>query len=68
MAFSSISYCGSLSHNGYDNNISRLTGNVLDRFMRDGPLPEPPADAVRPRGRAEYDPELNYTRPEAVEG
>ena len=68
MAFSSISYCGSLSHDGYDNNISRLTGNVLDRFMQDGPLPAPPADAFIPRGRAEYNPELNYTRPEAVEG
>lgn len=29
----SITYCGSLSHNGYDNNIARLTGNVLRRFL-----------------------------------
>ena len=28
----SISWCGSLSHNGYDNNVSRITGNVLCRF------------------------------------
>ena len=28
----SITFCGSLSHNGYDNNISRIVGNVLDRF------------------------------------
>ena len=28
----SISWCGSLSHNGYDNNVSRITGNVLRRF------------------------------------
>jgi N,N-dimethylformamidase len=35
----SIAYCGSLSHNGYDNNISRLTRNVLDRFASDGPMP-----------------------------
>ncbi len=28
----SITYCGSLSHNNYDNNISRITKNVLDRF------------------------------------
>ena len=34
---SSIAWCGSLSHNGYDNNVSRITGNVLRRF-RD---PEP---------------------------
>ncbi len=36
---SSIAYCGSLSHNNYDNNISRLTKNVLDRFSADGPAP-----------------------------
>ncbi|GAB3351487.1 LamG domain-containing protein [Modestobacter lapidis] len=36
---SSIAYCGSLSHNGYDNNISKLTKNVLDRFAADGPAP-----------------------------
>lgn len=29
---SSIAYSGSLSHNNYDNNISRLTENVLRRF------------------------------------
>jgi len=28
----SITWCGSLSHNGYDNNVSRITGNVLSRF------------------------------------
>jgi N,N-dimethylformamidase len=36
---SSIAYCGALSFNNYDNNISRLTKNVLDRFLRDGPVP-----------------------------
>jgi N,N-dimethylformamidase len=36
---SSIAFCGSLSHNGYDNNISRLIKNVLDRFAADEPLP-----------------------------
>jgi N,N-dimethylformamidase len=35
----SISWCGSLSHNGYENNVSRLTGNVLTRFAKDEPLP-----------------------------
>jgi N,N-dimethylformamidase len=29
----SISWCGSLSHNNYNNDISRITGNVLDRFI-----------------------------------
>jgi N,N-dimethylformamidase len=28
----SISWCGCLSHNNYDNNIARITGNVLDSF------------------------------------
>ena len=34
----SITYCGSLSHDGYDNNISRITRNVLDRFIDPAPL------------------------------
>lgn len=29
----SIAYTGSLSHNRYDNNVARLTGNVLKRFL-----------------------------------
>ena len=37
----SISYCGSLAHNNYDNNVSRLTGNVLRRFAADGPFSPP---------------------------
>lgn len=61
-AFSSIAFCGSLSHNGYDNNVSKLTKNVLDRFSQDGPLPAPPEDAVVHRGRLDYDPELNRRR------
>ena len=28
----SISFCGSLPHNGFDNNISRMVDNVLRRF------------------------------------
>lgn len=28
----SISWCGSLSHNNYDNNVSRITGNVVRRL------------------------------------
>ena len=34
----SISWCGSLSHNNYDNNVSRIMKNVLDRFSSDVPV------------------------------
>ena len=37
-ATSSIAWCGSLSHNGYDNNVSRITWNVLARFMAEEPF------------------------------
>jgi len=30
----SITFCGSLPHNGFRNNISVLLGNVFDRFLR----------------------------------
>ena len=30
----SITFCGSLSHTGYDNNVSRILFNVLNRFGR----------------------------------
>jgi N,N-dimethylformamidase len=36
---SSIAWCGSLLENNFDNNVSRMTGNVLRRFMADEPLP-----------------------------
>jgi len=36
----SIAWCGSLSHNNYDNNVSRITANVLRRFVSDEPLEE----------------------------
>jgi N,N-dimethylformamidase len=35
----SISWCGALSANGYDNAVSRITGNVLRRFREPEPLP-----------------------------
>ena len=35
---SSIAWCGSLSHNNYDNTVSQVTRNVLDRFLRKAPL------------------------------
>ena len=34
----SIAWCGSLSHNNYSNNVSRITKNVLDRFSSDVPI------------------------------
>ena len=37
----SIAYAGSLSWNGFDNNIARLTTNVLRRFADEAPFPLP---------------------------
>lgn len=37
-ATGSIAYVGALSHQGYRNNISRLTGNVLRRFLDTKPF------------------------------
>jgi N,N-dimethylformamidase len=34
----SMAWCGSLSHDGYDNNVSRMTRNVLERFRDPRPL------------------------------
>ena len=31
-AVGSITFCGSLSHNRYDNNVSRILRNVIERF------------------------------------
>jgi N,N-dimethylformamidase len=36
---SSIAWCGSLLENGCDNNVSRMTANVLRRFRSDTALP-----------------------------
>ena len=38
---SSISWAGSLAHNGYDNNVSRITENVVRRFLDPKPFPPP---------------------------
>ena len=35
----SLAWCGALSHNDYDNNVSRLMKNVLKGFLKKGPLP-----------------------------
>jgi N,N-dimethylformamidase len=37
LATGAISWCGSLSHNDYDNNVSRITENALRRFLDGGP-------------------------------
>jgi N,N-dimethylformamidase len=37
----SIAFCGSLPWNNFDNNISRLFGNVLDRFLDPAPFAMP---------------------------
>jgi N,N-dimethylformamidase len=41
-SFSSIAWCGSLAHHGYDNTVSPLTGNVLRRFLSPEPFAPPP--------------------------
>ena len=38
-SFGSITFSGSLSHDGYDNNISRLANNVLTRFKDPAAFP-----------------------------
>ncbi len=35
----SLSWCGSLSHNKYENNVSRILENTIRGFLKDGPLP-----------------------------
>ncbi|CAI2936819.1 N,N-dimethylformamidase (plasmid) [Aminobacter niigataensis] len=35
----SMTFTGSLSHNGYDNNVSQIMRNVVDGFLKEGPLP-----------------------------
>ncbi|MBS1677732.1 MAG: N,N-dimethylformamidase [Actinobacteria bacterium] len=42
-AAGAITWCGSLSHNGYDNAVSRITENVLEAFLTRTSWP----DAVR---------------------
>lgn len=35
----SMSWCGSLQHNNYDNNVSRIMENVINGFLKPGRLP-----------------------------
>ncbi len=44
---SSISWCGSLSYNNYENAVSKITENVLTRFVSDKSLPVPTAQEKR---------------------
>jgi N,N-dimethylformamidase len=34
----SMAWCGALSHKNYDNNVSRITENVIRRFLDEAPL------------------------------
>lgn len=36
----SMAWSGSLAHNDYENSVSKITRNVLDRFTSDQPLPK----------------------------
>ncbi|MEM7099633.1 MAG: N,N-dimethylformamidase beta subunit family domain-containing protein [Pseudomonadota bacterium] len=40
----SISYAGALAHNNFDNNIARITRNVLERFIDPTPFEYPDGD------------------------
>ncbi len=35
----SLAWCGSLSHNNYKNNVSKLMENVIKGFLKSGALP-----------------------------
>jgi N,N-dimethylformamidase len=52
-ASSAIAWCGSLSHNNYTNNVSRITENVLRRFASEAPLPPPSGPRQSTQGAAE---------------
>lgn len=39
---SSVTWGTSLTHNGCDNNVARVTGNVLRRFADPAPFDSPP--------------------------
>ena len=49
LSSSAIAWCGSLAYNNYTNNVSRITENVLRRFVSNGHSPQPNngLDAVR---------------------
>jgi N,N-dimethylformamidase len=43
---SSMAWCGALGHEGYDNEIAVITGNVLARFTDSAPFPPLPDSGV----------------------
>ena len=43
----SISWCTSLPINGYDNDVARITRNVLERFREPTPFPLPSSELPR---------------------
>lgn len=49
----SIAWCGALAHNGYDNDVSRITDNVLRAFVSREHLGGPDDDTIRGGGRPE---------------
>ncbi|WP_021592322.1 N,N-dimethylformamidase beta subunit family domain-containing protein [Actinomadura welshii] len=49
----SIAWCGALAHDGYDNDISRITDNVLRAFVSGRPLSGSDHDTLRGGGRSE---------------
>jgi len=43
----SIAWAGSLAHNGFENNVARITGNVLTRFLEPEAFQVPPVSESR---------------------
>jgi hypothetical protein len=48
----SIAWYGASSHNGYDDNVARITGNVLPRFLDPAPVEGGELPGGQPRPRA----------------
>ena len=44
-----MAWVGSLSHDNYENNVERMTANVLRRFMDDTPFVYPGREREGPR-------------------
>jgi hypothetical protein len=41
VSVNAVTWAASLPHNGYDNNVSRLSENVVHRFLNPGPFTMP---------------------------
>jgi N,N-dimethylformamidase len=44
----SMNWAGSLYHQKYDNDVARITTNVLERFRDPSPFPDDPTDEIEP--------------------